>query len=119
MPVSREEAKPSPRWLGVTIVEAMLGSLVFGVFMISALPFFNRFYQGHQQETCIGQLKKIDDAKAMWADEKHKPKGADVHWYQLVPSYMPTKPVCPGDGRYALNEIGQAPTCSFDGHSIP
>jgi uncharacterized protein (DUF3084 family) len=68
---------------------------------------------------CINNLRLIDGAKNQWALEHQKGPDA-VPLPQEIAPYLPNGqiPQCPAGGRYTLNAVNQAPTCSIAGHSL-
>jgi hypothetical protein len=70
--------------------------------------------------TCINYLRLIDAAKQQWALEKGKNSG-DVPMPQEIIPYLPGGqfPQCPSGGRYTMNAVSKAPTCSIPGHALP
>lgn len=68
---------------------------------------------------CINNLRVLDRAKQQWALENHKSPDAVPTPQDLV-SFFPNNllPVCPGGGRYTLNAVSNAPTCSLPGHVL-
>jgi len=71
--------------------------------------------------TCINNLRLIDGAKQQWALEKNKtandiPQPVDILPY--IPNANGQFPQCPGGGRYTLNAVNKAPTCSIPGHVL-
>jgi len=72
-----------------------------------------------QTAICINNLRLIDGAKAQWALEKQKPKGALLTVADLAP-YLKTNalPICPAGGVYTINPVGYAPLCSIPGHTL-
>jgi len=71
--------------------------------------------------TCINNLRIIDGAKQQWALENNK-TGNDVPQPQDILRYIPNSngifPQCPSGGRYTLNAVNKAPTCSIPGHVL-
>jgi len=69
--------------------------------------------------TCINNLRQIDGAKQQWALEHQKGPDA-VPTPQDIVAYFPNAmlPQCPGGGRYTLNAVSNAPTCSIPGHVL-
>lgn len=70
---------------------------------------------------CINNLRIIDGAKQQWALEKNKtandiPQPVDILPY--IPNANGQFPQCPGGGRYTLNAVSKAPTCSIPGHAL-
>ena len=66
---------------------------------------------------CIKNLRQIQAAKQQWAVDHQKAVDA-VPLPQDISPYFPNSqiPQCPGGGRYTLNAVGTAPTCSIPGH---
>jgi outer membrane murein-binding lipoprotein Lpp len=69
--------------------------------------------------SCINNLRLIDGAKQQWALE-HSKGPNDVPQPQDIAPYLPNNmiPQCPGGGRYTLNAVNKAPTCSIPGHTL-
>ncbi len=69
--------------------------------------------------TCINNLRLIDAAKQQWALE-HNKTANDVPTPPEIAAYLPNRqmPECPGGGRYTINAVNQAPTCSIPGHAL-
>jgi septal ring factor EnvC (AmiA/AmiB activator) len=69
--------------------------------------------------TCINYLRQIDGAKQQWALENNKGPDAVPQPQDLLP-YFPNHqiPLCPAGGRYTLNAVNRAPTCSIPGHVL-
>jgi hypothetical protein len=71
--------------------------------------------------TCINNLRLIDGAKQQWALENKKTGDAIPQPQDILP-YVGANgqfPQCPGGGRYTLNAVNKAPTCSIPGHALP
>jgi hypothetical protein len=70
---------------------------------------------------CINNLRLIDGAKQQWALEKSKTPNDIPQPQDLLPYFGPNAqfPQCPGGGRYTLNAVNKAPTCSIPGHVLP
>ncbi len=69
---------------------------------------------------CINNLRLIDGAKQQWALEKNK-TADDIPQPQDLLPYLGRNaqfPQCPGGGRYTLNAVSKAPTCSMPGHAL-
>jgi septal ring factor EnvC (AmiA/AmiB activator) len=69
--------------------------------------------------TCINNLRLIDGAKQQWALQNQKGPDA-VPLPQEIAPYFPNGqyPQCPAGGRYTLNAVNKAPTCSIPGHAL-
>jgi hypothetical protein len=68
---------------------------------------------------CINNLRQIDAAKQQWALEHQKGPDAVPQPLEIAP-YLPNAqvPLCPAGGRYSLNAVNRAPTCSIPGHVL-
>jgi len=73
-----------------------------------------------ERNACINNLRQIDAAKQQWALEKSKTTDAVPTEQDLLP-YLKDGvfPVCPSGGTYAINAVGEVPTCSIPGHVLP
>jgi len=69
---------------------------------------------------CINNLRMLDGAKQQWALEKQKTAEA-VPTAEEIALYLKDQviPVCPATGKYTLNAVGAAPTCTIAGHALP
>ena len=69
--------------------------------------------------TCVNNLKWIAGAKDICAQEQRLKPGSPVS-NDLVEKYVIDGwPTCPSGGKYTANPIGQNPTCTIPGHTIP
>ena len=72
------------------------------------------------RQICIGNLRQLAAAKAMWVLENHQQKG-DVPAMSALLPYLGRDqqfPVCPLHGTYDVKPVGETPTCSVSGHAI-
>ncbi|HXS69189.1 MAG TPA: hypothetical protein VN761_10125 [Candidatus Polarisedimenticolia bacterium] len=69
--------------------------------------------------TCINNLRQIQAAKQQWALENNRTADA-IPTPPEIAAYLPNHqmPECPGGGRYTLNAVNVAPTCSIPGHVL-
>jgi hypothetical protein len=67
-------------------------------------------------DACVANLKILDGATEVWANEYKKKTGDKVAMADLVPVYIKVEPRCPsGTGSYILGRVGTAPQCpNFD-----
>lgn len=98
-----------------TLVEIAIVLVVIAILLGIAVPQFLRSRAHSQAQSCISSLKKIDEAKEMWAIAYHKADGAAVQMADLVPDFITRLPQCPGGGTYAVGDLGDTPTCSLGG----
>ena len=68
---------------------------------------------------CINNLRMLQAAKQQWAVQNNKPQDAVPTPVDIAP-FLPgqSMPECPGGGRYTLNAVNAAPTCSIPGHVL-
>jgi uncharacterized protein (DUF3084 family) len=70
--------------------------------------------------TCVANLRQIEAAKQQWALEKGKNINDVPSQQDLTPYFKDNQfPVCPDGGTYAINSMGDLPTCSVSGHVLP
>lgn len=69
---------------------------------------------------CIRNLRQIDAAKLQWAVDKAK-SATDVPTAEdLAPYFRDGNfPACPDGGTYAINAVGELPTCTIPIHVLP
>jgi len=99
---------------------ASLAVAPVGLMAAIAIPSFVKARQTSQQNACINNLRIIDAAKEQWALANRKSEGDEVDLAGIC-EYIKggTLPVCPQGGVYTVNPIGEDPTCSIPGHSLP
>ena len=76
-----------------------------------------------QRNACINNLRQIDAAKNEFALEKGKANGTAVTEADIKP-YIKLDangnlPKCPAGGKYTIGKVGELPTCSIAGHTLP
>lgn len=109
------------------LVTGYLG-IAFAIFLIPllaaiAIPNFVKARSTAQMNACINNLRQLDAAKNQWALEYTKTNGVTVTENELK-AYIKLNaagglPKCPASGIYNLGPIGEAPTCSINGHELP
>lgn len=76
-----------------------------------------------QRDSCIANMKVIQQAKAQWAADNGK-KAADVPLIEDLfgkYKYIREQPLCLRGGTYAIGSVGTNVTCSYAdlGHRLP
>jgi uncharacterized protein (DUF3084 family) len=76
--------------------------------------------QAANTSACINNLRQLVDAKQQWALDKSKTT-TDVPTAQDLLPYLKDGvfPVCPEGGTYTINAVGEAPSCTVPGHTLP
>jgi prepilin-type N-terminal cleavage/methylation domain-containing protein len=107
------------RKAGFTLVEIMIVVAIIGLLAAIAIPNFVKARTTAQTNACINNLRQIDGAKEQWALEKKK-NDADACLSTDVAPYIKgnAMPKCPASGVYAVNAIGNNPTCDKNGHTL-
>lgn len=105
---------------GFTIVEIMIVVSIIGMLLAIAIPAFARARTRSAQNVCIGNLRRIDQAKAQWSLDTRKGGGVQPDDGDLFgpTAYIRTKPTCPSGGQYELNKVKEFPTCTVSGHAL-
>ncbi len=100
-----------------TLVEIMIVILIIGLLLSIAVPQWMSARNRSQGNSCLANLKRIDNAKEQWAMEYHQPQGASVQQTDLNPDYIKgaSFPNCPSGGTYTLNVVGTPALCSIHG----
>jgi hypothetical protein len=106
--------------ISIPITLALL--LVAGVAIPSAMP----ARSAAQRNTCINNLQKIAEAKAVWARENGKSQGDLLAEAELFGSttnvgILRHRVTCPAGGTYDIGIVGEKPNCSLEkrGHKLP
>lgn len=99
----------------------MIVILIIGVLTAIAVPQFMHARGRSLQRTCIVNLRKIADAKEVFAQEHKKPDGWPVAMTDIYPEYLrgATQPTCPAGGTYTVGAVGVDPECSHVDATYP
>lgn len=108
---------------GFTLIELSIVVLVIGILVAIAFPNYLAARTNSRIKTCLSNLRRIEDAKEMWAAENHGVPSSTPTQTQLVgdatTGYIKTWPECPENGTYAINNMSTRPSCSASGHVFP
>jgi prepilin-type N-terminal cleavage/methylation domain-containing protein len=95
-----------------TLVEIMIVVLIIGILLAIAVPNFMRARDNSRAKSCIANLSEINGAKEQAAMDLKLQDTDTPTVGQLSPAYIKTWPVCPSNGTYTINDMGNNPTCS-------
>ena len=90
-----------------------------GVGAAMLLPALSKAKAKAQKINCVSNLRMIDLAKQMWAQDNKKEASAIPTRDELLPFLNHKLPVCPAGGEYTINQVDQHPECSVPGHEMP
>jgi prepilin-type N-terminal cleavage/methylation domain-containing protein len=101
--------------LAFTLVEIMMVVLLIGLLLAIAVPQWIRARENAQGKSCVSTLRRIGDAKDMFAQENNIAEGGPVVMGDIWPDYIKgaAPPSCPSGGTYTLNNVGVNPECTI------
>ncbi|MGI5868513.1 MAG: DUF4190 domain-containing protein [Kiritimatiellia bacterium] len=124
--IAKSRIKKNPDMLtgdGMALAGLFLGYLQIGITVVVmiltllALPSFLNARDTAQLHACINNMKKIDSAKEQVALSRGCEDGAEITEEEIA-EYITTgllNLVCPKNGIYTINPLGQSPSCSKHG----
>lgn len=108
---------------GFTLIEIAVVVLVIGILMAIAFPNYLAARENSRRQTCVANLKRIEEAKDLWATDQRKAATARPTQEDLLGDatngYMKVWPECPQNGTYTIGDMMTRPTCSVSGHELP
>ena len=99
---------------GFTLAEIMVVVGIIAILGSVGIPNFMRARHKAQSDTCIANLRQVDQAMQMWALDTNQAETAIPDWIELVPQYLKNQPGCPSSGSYSLNSVADGPSCSLE-----
>ena len=106
---------------GFTLVEIAIVGAIIGLLAAIALPNFSKVRTAAQANSCLNNLRIIDQAKELYATESFVNNGVTPSDSSLSPYIRGGIQIaknCPARGTVSTNAIGQNPTCTVSGHSL-
>ena len=115
--MERETTMRRSRKCGGAMILAISLGIAFG---LSGCETIKKVGDKSKANFCRENLVRIDNAKKKWAEANNKTSGPGPSLEELVGStpHLQKKPRCQARGTYSVNPIGDAPTCSAEGHVI-
>lgn len=96
----------------------MVTVAIISLLVAIAIPNFVRAKIQSQTQTCIANLKQIENAKEVYALNNSQPDTVTPTWGNLVPDYIKRQPICPANGTYTISDLNTTPSCNIANHSL-
>ena len=101
-----------------SIIELMIVVAIIGLLTAIVFPAIMRYHLYARQKSCIANLRQIDQAIQLWADES-RARPTDVVTHSNVMSYLRFLPSCPSSSPvggtfvkdYGLTFVNEEPFC--------
>jgi prepilin-type N-terminal cleavage/methylation domain-containing protein len=106
---------------GFTVLELMIVCAIIALMAAIAVPTFAKSTNTTKTNTCMSNLRLINDAKEQWALEKNQTDGADAESARAeISEYLKGNkaPGCPAGGTYDYTKVGEPATCTVAGHTL-
>ena len=101
------------------LVMGYIGIVIFALLVFIAIPRFSSPGKPAASNTCINNLRQMNEAIQRWALDNKKTTN-DVPTLKDITPYLKDPPLtCPEHGTYTVHHVGQPPTCSIPGHKLP
>ena len=101
----------------------MIVVAIVALLSVIAIPAYAKNRAFSRRSICAANLKQIESAKTVWAQENRK-SGPDTPLDSELygpNNYLRTRPQCPADGVYSPNTIDIKASCSLatvEGHTL-
>lgn len=108
---------------GFTLVEIMIVVAIVALLAAIAVPAFAKYRAASRRSACIANLRQMENAKSVWAQENRKgttDTPADTDLFGLD-KYLRSKPQCAASGIYGLGTVDNKVSCSMatvEGHTL-
>ena len=98
----------------IVIIVTIAASILF----VLVLPALVPVGLGHRQDPCMANLRMIQIAKQMYADDYKLTNDVAFSKEQLLPYLGGKWPQCPKSGQYSIGTLQESPRCSYPNHRI-
>lgn len=97
-----------------TLVEIMIVVLIIGILMGIAVPNYVRSRAQTQRNSCISNLRALEQAKELYVYDQQLQTGDTVDAAAAWAAYAKTPyPTCQAGGTYTVNVVGTPVVCSL------
>ena len=101
----------------------MIVVAIVGLLSAIAIPNFVKARTNSRKNVCIGNIRQMENAKTMWANETGKigtsiPADSDLFG---ADKYIREKPACPSGGTYTIPSVDLKVSCNLstaEGHAL-
>lgn len=99
---------------GFTLVEIMITVAIIALVLAIAIPSFIKARESVHRNSCIANLKAVDEAISLWSFSEGKGGDDPVTMADLSAGYLKTEPFCPLDTDrvgYIVTTVSEVPVC--------
>jgi prepilin-type N-terminal cleavage/methylation domain-containing protein len=99
---------------GFTLVEIMVTVAIIALVLAIAIPSFVKAKESVFKNSCISNLKVVDEAVSLWSFTEGKGDDDPVTMADLLNGYLKTEPYCPLDTErvgYIVTTVSEVPVC--------
>ena len=106
-----------------TLLESVIVVAIIGLVAAVAVPHFVKALVLSRKNTCLANLRQIQNAKLVWAHENRKGGDAEPESGDLFgpEKYLRVRPLCPAGGEYSAMTVDENASCNLgkvEGHSL-
>jgi competence protein ComGC len=102
----------------LVLIVVLIAISMVGCLAAIAIPNFVRARDLAIKSACMANLRQVEAATAVWVIDTGKGDQDTPTLEDLVPSYLKSKPICPGGGTYTIGSSSVKPRCSLATHNF-